>query len=124
MNNSGDATLMELVNTRTGQRVTVKEARSVWEKCKGLMFSLPCALLMIFRKPAQISLHTFFVFFPLRIFYLNEKFCVVEKKDMKPWTYYAPEKKAAYILEVPATISFHADIGDYVRMKISRDNER
>jgi uncharacterized protein len=47
----------------------------------------------------RVEIHTFFVFFPIDIFFLDENFKVIEKATMETWKVYYPKKPAKYLLE-------------------------
>ncbi|MBI4441070.1 DUF192 domain-containing protein [Candidatus Woesearchaeota archaeon] len=117
---------MEITNPKTGQRLDkVILAKTIFAKARGLMFAKPQALLMAFAKPQYISLHTFFVFFPLQVYYLDATLKVMEQTVMQPFTFYSPSHLAQYILEVPAGV-FTAEVGDSldVKTRISLLRER
>jgi len=77
-------------------------------KLVGLMFSKKkkdFALIFEFKKDKRVSLHTFFVFYPIDIVFLNEKKEVIEiKENMKPFSFYFPKNKASYIIEFQTRI--------------------
>lgn len=59
-----------------------------------------------------------FVFFPIDILFLDKNKKVIEmKKNFRPFSFYTPEKKARYILELPeGTIKkTRTEIGDKIR---------
>jgi uncharacterized membrane protein (UPF0127 family) len=64
--------------------------RSYLKKGESLTLELP---------KKRIEIHTFFVFFPIDLFFLDEDFRVIEKASMKPWRIYLPKKNARYLLE-------------------------
>lgn len=48
------------------------------------------------------SIHMLFVFYPINVIFLDSEKKVVDiKKSLKPFTFYAPKKKARYIIELP-----------------------
>ncbi len=60
------------------------------------------ALLFVFPKETKISLHMFFVFYPIDVAFLNENMEVVDlKQNFKPFTIYTSKKPAKYVLEMP-----------------------
>ena len=82
----------------------VIDCRSVWEKSIGLMFSsrkkiASKALIFYFDMPQRISIHMFFVFYPIDVIWLDENKQVVESKTLFPFTAYYPKCKSAYVLE-------------------------
>ncbi len=75
-------------------------------------------LVFICKKEKKKSLHMIFVFFPIDVLYLNKNKRVIEmKKNFKPFSFYIPEKKAKYILELPeGTIGkTKTEIGDKIK---------
>ncbi len=108
-----ESPLMIITNNKTGQILNnVYCANSFLSKIIGLMFSKPRAVLMIFQKTSKVSLHTWFVFFPLQIYYMDGYGRVVESTTMNPFSFYSPKADASYILEVPADFDFCAENGD------------
>ncbi len=74
---------------------------SLWRKASGLMFSPQKDLLFIEQKEKTIPLHMFFVFYPIDVVYLDSAKMVVEiKENFSPFTFYTPQKKAQYVLEL------------------------
>ena len=57
---------------------------------------------MTFKQPRWVSLHNFFVFYPLEIVLLDEnKKVIAIKEEFKPFTFWSyQEKKAKYVLEL------------------------
>lgn len=69
----------------------------------GLMFRFPKndGLLFDFKKEQFISLHMFFVFFPIDIVYLNNNKEIIKIiKKVRPFTPYIPSIKCRYIIEL------------------------
>lgn len=76
----------------------------VFSKFIGLMFSKKQNNGLIFRfdKEKAISLHMFFVFYPIDVLFLDKNMTVVDKKeDFKPFTLYKSKKKSMYAVELP-----------------------
>lgn len=62
-------------------------------KDKGLLFS--------FKKPRKLSLHTFFVFYPIDIYFLDENKKIIDSKlNVRPFRLFVRGVKCSYILEV------------------------
>ena len=78
------------------------------------MFSIrPKTLIFAFKNEQIISLHMFFVFFPIDILYLDKNKIVVEKKEnFRPFTMYTPKNKAQYVIELPENSIKEIKIGD------------
>ena len=66
---------------------------------------------MHFKESQRIPIHMWFVFQSLDIIYLDKKKKVIEmKKNLKPFSYYSPKKKANYVVELP--VRSKVKIGD------------
>ena len=75
-----------------------------FSKLIGLMFSVKQKRALIFRfgREMFISLHMFFVFYPIDVLFLDENKIVVDKKEnFKPFAFYKSGKKAMYAVEMP-----------------------
>ena len=58
-------------------------------------------LIMIFKKERIISLHMFFVFYPIDVLILDENKKVIEvKENFKPFTFWSSTKKGKYLIEL------------------------
>ena len=56
---------------------------------------------MIFNKERTISLHNFFVFYPIDVLILDENKKVVEiKENFKPFTFWNSKNKGKYLIEL------------------------
>lgn len=78
--------------------------KSFWEKSIGLMFSFERkmkgkALIFYFNQEQKVSIHMFFVFYPIDVIWLDENKRVVEQKTLCPFTIYYPKHKAKYVIE-------------------------
>lgn len=90
----------------TKNKILAKEAKickTPFPKALGLMFSKKSkALIFIFSKEKIISLHMFFVFFPIDVLFLNKNKKVVEiKENFKPFRIMIAKKPAKYVIELP-----------------------
>jgi uncharacterized protein len=91
------------------------------QQARGLMFQFrPQTLVFHFKRPKKISLHMFFVFFPIDIIFLNSACKVVEsKKNFLPFAMYTSKKTAQYLIEAPSG-TIHASRttnGDFVKIR-------
>lgn len=69
------------------------------------MFSKPKVLVFVFDKEKRITLHMFFVFFPIDVVFLDENKRVTEiKMNFRPFTVYKSRKRAKYVIEFPLGI--------------------
>ena len=78
---------------------------SAFSKFRGLMFSKEIkdkALVFVFDEEKKVSLHMFFVFYPIDVLFLDKNKKIVElKKNFKPFRTHVPNKKAKYVVELP-----------------------
>ncbi len=84
-------------------------------RAKGLMFSKPLkdneALLFEFKKEARWPIHMLFVFFPIKVAFLDKNRKVAEVRKAKPFiSFIMPRKKCRYVLEVNK--DFKVKVGD------------
>jgi len=74
---------------------------NIFSQALGLMFRRKQNLVMVFKKEKKVSLHMFFVFFPIDILILDSNKKIVEiKKDFKPFTFWNSKKKGKYVVEL------------------------
>jgi uncharacterized protein len=82
-----------------------KIADSLLGRSVGLMFSKPtdAAMVLKFPRDTLINLHTYFVFFPIDIVFVNNKMRVVETvESMKPFKTYSTKRKSKFVIELPS----------------------
>jgi len=81
-----------------------KVCKSYWSKALGLMFSFrPRALVMFFVPEQRVSLHMFFVFFPIDVLFLDKKNRVIElRQHLLPFAVYQSSAKCSFVVELPA----------------------
>ncbi|MEA2037925.1 MAG: DUF192 domain-containing protein [Nanoarchaeota archaeon] len=95
--------------------------RSILSKSLGLMFSkIGKSLVFIFDKEKIISLHMFFVFYPIDVLFLDRNKKIVEiKENFKPFKFYLPKKRAKFVVELPYGIvkKTRTQIGDIISFK-------
>ena len=75
-----------------------------FEKLRGLMFRRRNTenLLFEFKKPGKTKIHSFFVFFPFVVVWLDNDNKIVEIRIVKPFTFYINSKKSfKKIIEIP-----------------------
>ncbi len=89
----------------------IKHCTTPLSKALGLMFTRQKnkALVFNFKKNTRVSLHMFFVFYPIDVVYLDEnKRVIALKENFRPFTFYAPKQKCRYVIELPLdTINKH-----------------
>jgi len=75
--------------------------KSLSSQIRGLMFSKKKNLIFSFNNEQRVSLHMFFVFFPIWAVYLNKKKEAVFIKKLYPFVSFCyPKEKAKFILEL------------------------
>ena len=90
--------------------------RSVFSQALGLMFRKRQNLVMEFPCERRVSLHMFFVFFPIDVLILDKDKRIVEiKRNLKPFTFWKSNKKGKYVVEMGFKGSYN--IKDKVEIK-------
>lgn len=80
---------------------TELRANTIVSQALGLMFRTKHNLIMTFPQPRKISLHNFFVFYPLDILLLDEHKKIIEiKQNFQPFTFYTSTQNAKYVIEL------------------------
>ena len=80
-------------------------ADSAFKRTVGLMFSkqTKSAMILKFGRDTAVSLHTFFVFFPIDVVFVGGTGKVAEMVErMAPFTTYTAKRKVKYVVELPA----------------------
>jgi uncharacterized membrane protein (UPF0127 family) len=111
-----------LIKNITKNRIIAHNAKlcdDVFSKFIGLMFSKKenKSLIFKFNKEKIITLHMFFVFYPIDALFLDKNKIVVDKKEsFKPFAFYKSKKKAMYSIEIPnGTVKeTNTEIGDKI----------
>ncbi len=96
------------MNIRLNNKIIVnknKIIKSFLGKFIGLMFSKQNknrAITFVFNKKTKVSLHMFFVFYPIDVIWLNSKKEIIfMKENFIPFTLIFPKCKANYVIELP-----------------------
>ena len=94
----------KMIFNRTRNKVISEKeivCKSIFSQALGLMFHRKQNLIMIFKEERRISLHNFFVFFPIDVLVLDTEMKVVEiKRDFKPFRFWSSEKRGKYVIEL------------------------
>ena len=78
-----------------------RSCRMVLSQSRGLMFCRKQNLVMEFTHEKRVSLHMFFVFFPIDVLLLNEKKEIIEiKRNFKPFSFWHSQQKGKYVVEL------------------------
>lgn len=101
---------------------TFELATTFFDKFLGLMFSSPTnqALVFVYGGEKTLSLHMFFVFYPIDVVWLSsDKRVVYLKPHFKPFTVCVPPVKAQYVIEAPdgAILQAQTAIGDQIEFE-------
>ena len=72
-----------------------------FKKFRGLMFSKRKSLLFDLKNEKFLGaiVHTFFVFYPIKVYWLNSDKEIVDYKVVRPFWFGVPKCKARYIIE-------------------------
>lgn len=93
-----------IFNKTKGITVSLSETKAYSKilQTLGLMFSPKKNLIMKFQKPQFVSLHNYFVFYPLEILLLDKNKKIIEiNYNLKPFTFWSYEKrKITYVVEL------------------------
>jgi len=108
-----------ITNKTTGEKISKTElnCKSIFSQTRGLMFRKKHNLIMHFHSKRKISLHMFFVFYPIDIFILDSEKKVVEiKRNFKPFTIWYPKNNGNYLIEM-VELNKKVKIGDSLDFK-------
>ena len=97
----------------------VRFCGDIFSKVTGLMLSRrgKLSLILTFKREEKISLHMFFVFYPIDVLFLDKKKIVVDiKENFKPFSFYTSRKRSKYAIELPlaAIKNTNTRIGDKI----------
>ncbi|MBT7903432.1 DUF192 domain-containing protein [Candidatus Woesearchaeota archaeon] len=94
---------------KDSKQIICKKVRlriSLVSKMIGLMFSNRAQIedtahIFIFTKPIFLSLHMWFVFYPIDVLFIDSNKKIVDiKQNFLPFTFYTAQKKAKFFIEV------------------------
>lgn len=70
-------------------------------QARGLMFRRKQNLIIILPQEQKVSLHMFFVFYPIDVLILDEQKKIVEiKRNFRPFTFWTSPQKGKYVVEL------------------------
>jgi uncharacterized protein len=98
--------------------ISVKIAQGFVDKLIGLMFSKKAGASGLILSGCN-SIHTFFMFYSIDIFFLDNNNGVVKKiAGLKPWRIVLPVKNAVKVIEIPSHLSGHLTVnpGDILEL--------
>jgi len=102
------------INQKNTLKGTSKKITFDVEKCnlfgmfRGLMFrkreNAPVLLLFDFKKLRRLKIHSWFVFFPFLVVWLDDKDKIIEIRKINPWRFCVfPKKKFWKLIEIPCS---------------------
>jgi len=99
-----------MIINKTRNRIISKHEKictTILSQSLGLMFRRKQNLLMIFSKERKISLHMFFVFYPIDVLIVGEDMKIREiKRNFKPFTFWNSKEKGKYVLELASSTQY------------------
>lgn len=107
-----------ILNHTRNQVISEKEivCTSIFSQALGLMFHRKQNLIMIFKEERRISLHNFFVFFPIDVLIVDKEMKIVEiKRNFKPFTFWNASQKGMYVIELAFPGEY--EVGENVEIK-------
>ena len=101
-----------IINKRTGKVISREEkvCDNIFSQARGLMFARKKNALMFFSTERMISVHNFFVFYPLTLIFIHRSRVVEIKKNFYPFTFYKSKTTASNLLETP--FDMEVKVGD------------
>lgn len=95
-----------------------KICKTFLSKTIGLMFSRKIedyGLIFHFEKEEKISLHMFFVLYPIDVLFLDKNKKIIEiKRNFRPFGIFEPKEKSKFIIELPSNSTRGTRIGDTI----------
>ena len=86
-------------------------ADTFFKRFKGLMGKKDFEDTLLFTNLTDSSIHTMFMRFEIDIYFIDKNKIIYDKVSLKPWKFYKPKKRAAYILETKKN-KLKLEIGD------------
>jgi len=108
-----------MIKNTTKRRIlagSYKICNAFLSKGIGLMFrTKPSSMVFSYDKSVNISLHMWFVFFPIDVLWLDADLRVVHiLRDFRPFSTYNPKTFARYVIEMPAGSLVDTELGDKI----------
>lgn len=109
----------EMITHNTTQKTISNEeiiCKSFYSQARGLMLRKKQNLIMKFSIERKVSLHMFFVFYPIDVLILNKNKEIVEiKANFKPFTFWNSKEKGKYVVELAFPGEYR--VGDRIELK-------
>lgn len=107
-----------IINKTNNKAISKKElvCSNSLTQAFGLMFRRKQNLIMTFKRERTVSLHMFFVFFPIDVLIINKDMKIVDiKRNFKPFTFWNSNKKGKYIVELGVKDEYQ--LGDKIKLE-------
>ncbi len=107
-----------IINKTKGKIISEREivCTSFFSQARGLIFRMKKNLVMIFPTERKISLHMFFVFYPIDVLIVDENNKIVEiKRNFNPFTIWNSSEKGKYVIELANNGSY--EVGDFIELR-------
>ena len=105
-----------IINKTTNQVLSNREivCKTYISQARGLMFyRRKRNVTMIFPRERRISLHMFFVKYPIDVLIVNTEKEIVEiKRNFQPWTFWKSRKRGKYVVELSNSVECR--VGDVI----------
>lgn len=72
---------------------------------------------MVFKVRGKGSVHTWFMSFPISVFFLDKDMRVIDKAELEPFEIYKPKKEYEYFIELDSSWIDEIRIGDKLNIK-------
>ena len=110
-----------MIINKTNEKVISKQeiiCKNLFSQSRGLMFRKKQNLIMEFPFEKKISLHNFFVFYPIDVILLNKNKEVIEiKRNFQPFTFWNSNNKAKYVIELGKNNSKNVKVKNKIEIK-------
>ncbi len=93
---------------------------TMFRMMRGLMFRRKVpddyAMVFVFPKPRNGSIHTLFMRFPIDVIFLNNDKIIIDIARLNPWTGYKHVRNVSYIIEMNAGVSDRYELATGTRL--------
>jgi uncharacterized membrane protein (UPF0127 family) len=96
---------MDIRKGKTTIGTNAKVCQTAFSQMRGLMFTCKndSSLIFTFKKQTALSLHMWFVFYPIDVIFLDEHKTIIETKEhFCPFSTYTPRHPYSHFLELPS----------------------
>ena len=107
-----------IINKTKNKIISQKElvCKNIVSQARGLMFRKQQNLIMIFEKEKKVSLHMFFVFYPIDVLIVDGNNVIKEiKRNFKPFAVWNSKEEGKYVIELG--LPFHYELNDKIELR-------